>query len=132
MAEAVEKAILDLTLEIARLESVERKAYREWCAAKERKDQKLAELMALSRGITPPQESPAETRPEKRKRGKISVKVQAWQFLEANPGQEYTTSQIAHAVGAPPRSVSVYLRDLYENGDIRRLDYGRYQAKPRG
>ena len=132
MDELDEKAILDLTLEVARLESAERTAFRAWCAAKEGKEQKLAELLALSHSLTlkPPQ-SPAEVRPEKRKRGKISVKMQARQFLDANPGQEFTTSEIAHAIGAPPNSVSVYLRSLSENGEITRLDYGRYQAKQR-
>ena len=140
MAELDEKAILDLTLEIARLESAERAAYRQWCTAKERKEQKLAELLALSReaqpAATPPEagtppETPAEARPAKRKRGPISVKAQALQFLEANPGQDYTVSEIARVLGAPPRSVSVYLRDLFNYGEIARLDYGRYMAKSR-
>jgi DNA-binding transcriptional ArsR family regulator len=124
-----QKALLDLTLEVAKLEQAERLHHHQWQQAKQQKQAKFEELLALTRSEHAPAKS-VDGPPERTKDApKLSAKRKVLELLNANPGRSYTTGAIASAVHAPRGSVSMYLGELTRAGLVTRLDVGEYQAK---
>lgn len=130
MGDANEKAILDLTIEVARLETLERAAESQWRTARSQKEKKFAELLSLTRGgkvsTAGNGTSGAPKAPTK------PTKTKVLEFIDAHPTKEYTTGEIATQVGVPANSISVYLGELYRDGSINRVATGRYRAKQGG
>jgi len=133
--------MLDLTLEVAELEKQERQAHGVWQAAKAKKDAKFAKLLALTRGqrtgngITKPPVKTSASRPQNQAASvpgapaKQGAKARVLEFLNSNRGKDFTTLQIAKAIGAPGGSTSMYLTELVRANAVTRVDIGKYRAK---
>lgn len=132
---ANDKAILDLTIEVGHLETLERAAESQWREAKSKKEKKFAELLLLTRGgkapragngaSTPAKEAPPKPQP-------VPTKLKVLNFLNAHPAKEYTTGEVAAQVGVAANSISVYLGELYRDKLIDRIKIGVYRARQGG
>jgi len=135
MADADDKAILDLTIEVGHLETLERAAEAQWRAARIQKDKKFAELLSLTRGgktSTAGNGTSSATKTPKLSPKSQPTKAKVLDFINAHPTKEYTTGEIATQVGVPANSISVYLGELYRDSLISRVAMGRYRAKQGG